>query len=500
MSKLNQIKTGAMLSYISLILSTTISLVYTPFMVRTLGDGEYGIFTLVNSTISYLTILGFGFESSIVRYTAKYKAEGRHKEEHSLHGMFFTVYSIIGLVALVLGFILSANVPLIFGAKLTESELVITERLMYLASINVAITFPFTIFSAICTAYERFIFSKAMQALRSVMNPLLMTAVLLLGARSYGMILVATFINIFFGSANMIYCFKKLKIKLSFGKFDKPLLKEIVTFSFFIFLGIIVDRLYWSTGSVLLGMLDGAAVITFFNLGVLLNNYYQQLSAAISNLFLPRVTAICSREHTNKELSDLMIRVGRIQFFILALALAGFALLGKLFIRYVWMGEGYESVYYIAMTLFIPITVPLIQNIGISILQAKNKHAFRAVCYLIIAIFNIVLSIPLIKLWGPLGSAVSVAICYTIGHIIIMNIYYKKVMGLDIGRFWAEIAKMLPAVIVPSVLLVLFMKVTALSGRMGFLIYGVVFVLIYGLCMMLFGLNKEEKRILFRRF
>ena len=212
MSKLNQIKTGAMLSYISLILSTTISLVYTPFMVRTLGDGEYGIFTLVNSTISYLTILGFGFESSIVRYTAKYKAEGRHREEHSLHGMFFTVYSIIGLVALVLGFILSANVPLIFGAKLTESELVITERLMYLASINVAITFPFTIFSAICTAYERFIFSKAMQALRSVMNPLLMTAVLLLGARSYGMILVATFINIFFGSANMIYCFKNFII------------------------------------------------------------------------------------------------------------------------------------------------------------------------------------------------------------------------------------------------------------------------------------------------
>ena len=69
MRKINQFKAGAMLSYISLILSTTISLVYTPFMVRTLGDGEYGVFSLVNSTISYLTILGFGFEAAIVRYT-----------------------------------------------------------------------------------------------------------------------------------------------------------------------------------------------------------------------------------------------------------------------------------------------------------------------------------------------------------------------------------------------------------------------------------------------
>lgn len=500
MKKLNQIKVGAMLSYVSLILSTTISLVYTPFMVRTLGDGEYGVFSLVNSTIAYLTILGFGFEAAIVRYTTKYRVEGEKEKEQSLHGMFFVLYSIIGVIALILGFILSANVPFIFGSKLTANEIGITTKLMYLASVNVAVTFPFSIFASIVTSYERFIFSKSMQAFRSVLNPLLMTAVLMLGARSIGMILVATFINIFFGMANVIYCFKVLKIKFRFKAFDGPLLKEIVTFSFFIFLGMIVDRLYWNTGNVLLGMLEGAAVITYFNLGVLLNNYYQQLSAAISNLFLPRVTAICSREHTTDELTDLMIRVGRMQFFVLAVALTGFGLLGKMFIRYIWLGEGYEVVYYIAMLLFVPITVPLIQNIGISILQAKNKHAFRAVCYLIISIFNIIMSIPLIKLYGPLGPAVSIAVSYTVGQIIIMNIYYKRVIGLDIPRFWREISKMLPAVFVPMAAMAAFMKLVPLSGRLGFVIYGVIYVALYGICMLTFGLKKEEKIFLFKKF
>lgn len=499
MKKYNQIKIGAMLSYIALILSTTISLVYTPFMVKTLGDGEYGIFTLVNSTIAYLTILGFGFEAAIVRYTTKYRVEGNKEKEHSLHGMFFIVYSIIGAVALVLGFILSYNVPLIFGAKLTPEQIGITKILMYLASVNVAVTFPFSIFASITTAYERFIFSKAMLAIKSVLNPLLMTLVLLLGAKSIGMILVATFITLFFGFINVIYCFKVLKIKFSFKGFDKPLLKEIIVFSSFIFLGMLVDRLYWNTGSVLLAMLQGAASITYFNLGVLLNNYYQQLSAAISNLFLPKVTAICSREHTTVELSDLMIKVGRIQFFVLALALAGFTLLGKMFFRYVWMGKEYESVYYIALTLFVPITVPLIQNIGISILQAKNKHGFRSVCYLVISICNIFMSIPLIKLYGPLGCAISIAISYTIGQIIIMNIYYKKVIGLDIGRFWLSIAKMLPAVIVPMGLELAFMQLVPLRGRMGFLVYGMVFVIVYMFCMLSFGLNKSEKKLLFKR-
>lgn len=500
MRKLNQIKVGAMLSYVSLILSTLISLVYTPFMVRTLGDGEYGIFSLVNSTIAYLTILGFGFEAAIVRYTTKYRVEGKTEKEQRLHGMFFIIYSLIGLVALILGFILSYNVPLIFGSKLSEGEIGITKTLMYLASINVAVTFPFSIFASIITSYERFIFSKAMQAFRSVLNPLLMTLVLMLGARSIGMILVATFINIFFGMSNVIYCFKVLKVKFVFKAFDKPLLKEIIGFSFFIFLGMIVDRLYWNTGNVLLGILEGAAVITYFNLGVLLNNYYQQLSAAISNLFLPRVTAICSREHTMDELTDLMIRVGRIQFFILAAALTGFGLLGKMFIRYIWMGTGYEVVYYIAMLLFVPITVPLIQNIGISILQAKNKHAFRAVCYLVISIFNIFMSIPLIKLYGPVGPAISIAISYTVGQIIIMNIYYKRVIGLDIPRFWREIASMLPAVIVPTVVMMLFMKLVRLTGGSGFVIYGVIYVALYGFCMMTFGLKKSEKNFLFKKF
>lgn len=500
MRKINQFKAGAMLSYISLILSTTISLVYTPFMVRTLGDGEYGVFSLVNSTISYLTILGFGFEAAIVRYTTKYRVEGEKEKEQRLHGMFFLLYSIIGLIALVIGFILSANVPVIFGSKLSPNEIGITTKLMYLASINVAVTFPFSIFASIVTSYERFLFSKAMLAFRSILNPLMMTAVLMLGARSIGMILVATFINVFFGMANVIYCFKVLKTKFKFGAFDKPLLKEIVTFSFFIFLGMIVDRLYWNTGNVLLGMLEGAAVITYFNLGVLLNNYYQQLSAAISNLFLPRVTAICSREHTMKELSDLMIRVGRMQFFVLALALTGFGILGKMFVQEIWLGQGYEIVYYIAMLLFIPMTVPLIQNIGISILQAKNKHAFRAICYLVISVVNVFMSIIFIKMYGAIGPAISIAISYTLGQIIIMNIYYYKEMKLDIPRFWKEIAKMLPAILVPVAAMAVFMHFVPLGGKLGFLIYGCVYVALYGICMLTFGLNKGEKEFLFKRF
>lgn len=497
MRKVSQMKTGAILSYLALALSISITLLYTPYMMKTLGVSEYGVYSLVNSTIAYLTLLGFGFETAIVRYTTKYRTEGNKEGERKLHGMFFLLYTVIGIIAFGLGMLLTLNVPVMFSAKLTASEIAITQKLMFLASIDVALTFPFSIFAAITTSYEKFVFAKTMLVIKNVLKPLLMVTVLALGRRSAGMMIVAAFITVFFGLVNVSYCFKKLKIKFIFRGFDKSVLKEITVFSFYIFLGIIVDRIYWSTGQVLLGMLAGAAAISMFTLGVQLNNYYMQLSSAISGMFLPRITAICTREHTNHELTNVMIKVGRLQFFVLALALSGFILVGRQFIT-IWLGSDFNEVYNIALVLFLPITIPLVQNVGISILQAKNIHAFRAIAYVIIAICNIGLSIPLINIFGAMGSAISIAISYTIGQIIIMNIYYYKVVGLDIPRFWRSIGHMLPAVIVPMLVQYAFMYFVPIGGVIGFAVYGGTYCVLYGLCMMSFGLNNRERKMFLR--
>ena len=59
-------------------------------------------------------------------------------------------------------------------------------------------------------------------------------------------------------------------------------------------------------------------------------------------------------------------------------------------------------------------------------------HKARAIVYLFIAIANVAISIPLIKLMGPIGAALGTAISLIAGNIIFMNIYYQKRIGLDI--------------------------------------------------------------------
>ena len=67
MKKIDQLKTGAILSYILLGLSSFISILYTPIMLRLLGQSEYGLFSLANSIIGYLGILDFGLSNAVVR-------------------------------------------------------------------------------------------------------------------------------------------------------------------------------------------------------------------------------------------------------------------------------------------------------------------------------------------------------------------------------------------------------------------------------------------------
>jgi len=68
----SQLKSGAVLTYITLHLGNAIALVYTPFMLRALGQSEYGLFSLANAIVGYLTVLDFGFGSATIRYIAKY--------------------------------------------------------------------------------------------------------------------------------------------------------------------------------------------------------------------------------------------------------------------------------------------------------------------------------------------------------------------------------------------------------------------------------------------
>lgn len=449
MSK-SQLKIGALLSYVVLALQNLVGLVYTPFMLRMMGKSEYGLYSIAASIVAYLTILDLGFGNAIVRYTAKYRAEGKQEEQYRMFGMFFLLYCGIGIITLITGGVLYLNAESIFDASMTATELQRTKWILVLMVVNLAITFPFSLFGSIITAYEQFVFQKVVAIVRIVLNTVTMVVLLTMGYRAVAMVVVATIFNVVTLGMNFWYCKHYLKIKLKFAKFQWGFLKEVSIYSFWIFLNAIMDRIYWSTGQFVLGAYAGTAVVAVYAVAIQLQQMYMSFSTAISGVFLPKVTAMAVKDSDGKAISDLFIKTGRIQYCIMVLVLTGFFLFGRQFIR-LWAGDGYDDAYTIAMLFFVPLTIPLCQNLGITILQARNQMKFRCLLYLFISMASLVALVFLSRSYGGIGCAIAVAVALILGQNIIMNVYYQTRQRIDIVRFWLEILKM---TIVPAVLTV----------------------------------------------
>lgn len=498
----NQLKAGVVLNYVVIFLNTVVGLLYTPYMLRMMGQSEYGLYSLVASVIAYLTVLDLGFGNAIVRYTAKFRAEKKTEEQYEMFGMFFLLYLVIGIIAFGIGLGLYFNVDTLFGNTMTSVELGRARIMMLLLVANLAFTFPMSIWGSIIQAYEAFVFQKSLNIFRIILNTAVMICLLHFGYKAVAMVVVQTIFNVLTLVVNFIYCRRKLNIHIyfRFKHFHWGFLKEVAIYSFWIFLNAIMDRVYWSTGQFVLGAMVGTAAVAVFAIAIQLEGMYMQFSTAISSVFLPKVTAMVATNRSRKEISDLFIRTGRIQYIVLAYILSGFIIFGRQFIE-LWAGAGYSDAYIISLLFFIPLTVPLIQNLGITILQARNEMKFRSVLYIIIALVSLVMQIVLTRYFGGIGCAMGVSGALVVGQILIMNVYYRRRQDLDIKTFWKEISKMsiIPIVLIFSSMLAI-RHFFALDSW-GKLILGIAaFSLVYIPLFFRFSMTDDERNLFISMF
>lgn len=443
----DQKKAGIVISYADMIFTAVIGIIYTPFVQRMLGTSEYGVYTIASAAIGYLTMLDLGFTNAMVRFTAKSRAEQNKDREYKINGMFFTFYLIIAVLSIVVGCIILYFFDGIFAKGLTDYEISRARMIFIVMLINVAISFPMSVFSSITNAYEEFIFLKTFNLTTNVIKYVAQFLVLFSGFQSVGLAVAVTVVTLVSKLVPMIFCIKKLKVKFNFGKFEKDLFKDIMNYSFFVFLNIVADQFNANTDKVVLGALVGSAASGIYNTAYMLQTGIYSLSTSISGVFLPHLTKMVTLKKSMREISDVFIRVGRIQYIILAFVLGGFAVFGQRFV-YLWSGPDYAMVYPIVLLWLAYSIIPLSQSLGISVLQAQNKHRVRSVIFIFIALINLGVTVLftyegsiLGEKYRILGPTVGSCVANLIGQWLTMNLYYKKVTKLDINGYWKEIFK-----------------------------------------------------------
>lgn len=497
---MNQRKAGALLQYSQMALNIVIGLLYTPIMIRLLGTSEYGLYNTVSSTISTLSILSLGFNSSYIRYYSRYKVEDDDISIARLNGLFIIIFSLIGVIALICGLFLAMNLDIVFSDGLTEKEYGIARVLMILLTINLAVSFPMGVFSHIISAHEHFIFLKILGMVKTVFSPLITLPLLLAGYRSIAMVSVTVGLSFFIDIMYCFYAFKVLKIKVLFSNFPKGLFGSLFTYTSFIALNMIVDQINWNIDKILLGRYRGTTAVAVYAVASTLQNYYQIFSTSISNVFTPQIHRIINNTRDNcdeqrRVLTELFTKVGRIQFLILALIATGLLFFGKPFIVKYWAGSGYEESYYVALLLILPSSIALIQNLGIEIQRAENRHQFRSIVYAFMALINLLLSIYLCQIYGAIGAALGTAISLVVANGFIMNVYYQKRCNINVISFWKSIFSMAKGVIIPIIFAIVITSMVKIESILIFLSLVLIYTFCYIVSMWFLGMNQYEKNL-----
>lgn len=495
MSNLTGRKAGAVFSYLLMLAEIASGLLFTPFLIRILGQAEYGVYSLSLSITTYFTLLDLGVGNAMVRYLAKFKVEGDHGAQRRFLGLAIVFYSIVCIIMLAIYMVLSQNMQAIFANGLTADEVELATGLLGITVLNAGFTLLVSVFDKVLIAYEHFAASKIIQIVRIAIRVAVQVGLLLMGLGSFGIVVSNLVITIGYGAVVVAYVVKRLQLTPSFRGFDLSFVREIFGYTAFVFVQMVATQINSMAGQIILGMMASSVILGIYAVGTQINQYYQIIAGGVNGVTMPGIVALVSKGATNRQIEDEMTKVTRISLLVMGIILGGFIAVGDEFVV-LWAGAENTDAYYVALILMVPMAIALVQSSGSQVLWAAGKHKIQAVIKIVVAVASIFLTVALIS-WDPLmGAALGPSISCFFGDVVAMNIVFRRDIGIKVTRYYRKTIKgILPSVLIAS-LCGFLLKMALPSGWVFLLLMVAATLMLYLACLMLFGFNNYEKDLM----
>lgn len=495
MNSNNQIKRGAFFSYIGIGVNTLAGLIYTPWMINQIGTSDYGLYALALSVVNFF-LFDFGLGSVVSRYISLYRAKNQEEKISDLLGAVAKIYIFLDLIIASILFIILMNIESIF-VEMSLVEIQKLKNVFLLIAVFSLFSFPLIPVGQIYVGFEKFSEIKIFNLIAKLTTVFTIVLALCFGGGLYVLVIVNTFGNLVFKIAEFLYIYvymhrkKALHINFKYRNYDFT--KKILRFSIWVTIIGVCARLVININPSILGALSGTEQVSLFSIGSSIEGYVWTFSNAMNGLFLPKVTRLSIADESEKGVNNLMIKVGRIQLIIVGGIIAGLFCFGKEFFV-IWLGEEFIASYYVALLLIVPGIVTLTQDIAVNYLMAINEIKWRAVDFISTAAISVILSFVLSPRYGAIGAAFAVFLGLVLGHIILMNIIYKKKFNIDVCFFFKNChLKYVPIMFVMVLLGIGFQSIFP-SGNLGIFIAKAV---AWGVCYLIitwfFFLSKGEK-------
>lgn len=491
-------KLAAFFSYLFIGLNSISSILLTPFLLKYLGVDEYGVYQMIYSIGQYVLILDLGIGTVMVRYLAEYLAKNDMQGLRGFAGMMSLMTLIICFIVIAVGIYIDLNIVNIFPNL--PSEFIDKAHWMFNLMI---IQFVFTIIdnyiNGAIFAFERFVFTKIVGIIKILLVLGLTILLVYLGYGAVGVVLANTIVISMALIINIVYAYYVIGFRISIKGWDLKCLYPAMGLMLAMLLQSVVANVNSSVDKTILGIMCTPTDVAIYSIAATIITMFNTLPTVISGFFQPQVTRMVVVGTNGAELTDLVIRVGRWQFIICAAMLSGLTLFGADFLN-LWVGGSFsaDEIHFclLIMLIILPFNMlPLIQNVCITILNAYDKRLHRSLILMGICVLHIFFTIIVVKGWGPIGSPLGTAISYFIGYVIVLNVYYSKVLGLEISRMFKEIFSRLWICIIFSTLLCCPFYLISVNSWGVFCIECIIFIVVLFASLLKYGFNGDERLI-----
>lgn len=491
-----QIKIGGIISYLTIGFSIISGLIYTPWMISIIGQSNFGLYTLATSLVTMVTI-DLGLSSAVTRFISKYRAENDMESIRKFLGIAYKLFIALAIIFLISLTIVYFNVDRIF-LKLSPDEIKKVKVLLSIAGFYAVVSFPFQPLDGLLVSGERFIFQKSTALISKVLNIALMVAALLMGYGLYSLVLVNAFCGIIVIGLKLYFLSKNDPQQIEWKGFDTRLTREIFSFSLWVMVISIAQRLILNVTPSVLGITSGSQEIAIFSAAMTIEGYVWTFATVFAGMFLPKISKLIYGDEAGPVvIQELMIKVGRIQFLLLAAIVSVFIISGRDFFLN-WLGQDFEKSYLITVLLVLPGLITIPQEIASTTLIASNKVKYNAFSRIVIAVVSISLSYFLSFSHGATGAGIAIFIGSIIGGVVIMNYIYARVLKINIWVFFrkCQLSMSLPFVLVlltGSALNYLIKDVSWINTISKIMLL----LIVYAFAAYFFAINKYEKDLIF---
>lgn len=432
-------------NWVGVLVDVLIAFFLTPFIVAKLGLAVYGIWSLLNSLISYMGLIDMGVRGSVGRFLNHYMALKDNAKLNQVLSSAVIFLTCAGVVLFLISYFLGQNFSLLFQktpASL-ESEIAIALPLMALA---IWATFLGAVYRSVLASMDRFELVNAIMIVSQLVRAGAVVYVLLKGYSIVGLAAVSLIIAV----ANMGFfalVAARLLPDLALWRlrWSKERFLEIWRFGIVAFLTRSSSQLIYQGDQIVVMVMLGPTAVGVYSIASMLIQYAQRFVDQVGGTLYPSIMRAGSLRDV-EGLRTLYFRKAKISFFIGILLYAGFTGFGGDFIH-LWLGKEFDAAILVLVILSGGEIAGLLSSCGGSILFSLNKLRFNLLAALGEALLNLSLSVMLVAFtdWGLAAVAAGTLVSAILVRGLIHPFYTSHAIDLKYSKYVLTV--ILPAVL-----------------------------------------------------